>query len=121
MKKLNERTILVTGATGMLGSEVVKQLHTSSSSGYNTIRDQLFIRKIRLINLGIIIILIKKLKLLTSTTINQKLCKEALKMSDRVFLLTPFRSDMVQLSSNLITEAKKAGIRHIGKTNLNRS
>ena len=38
MKKLNERTILVTGATGTVGSEVVKQLHTSSSSGYNIIR-----------------------------------------------------------------------------------
>ena len=39
MKKLNERTILVTGATGTVGSEVVKQLlASSSSSDHNLIR-----------------------------------------------------------------------------------
>lgn len=114
MKKLNERTILVTGATGTVGSEVVKQLHTSSSSGYNTIRAAVHSQnkadKLRHNNNTD-----KEVEIANIDYNKPETLKEALKNVDRVFLLTPFRSDMVQLSSNLITEAKKAGIRHIVK------
>ena len=42
--------------------------------------------------------------------------REALKSTDKVFLLTPFQSDMVQHSSNMLAEIKNAGnIKHIVK------
>ena len=95
MKKLNERTILVTGATGTVGSEVVKQLHTSSSSGYNTIRATVHSQnkadKLRHNNNTD-----KEVEIANIDYNKPETLKEALKNVDRVFLLTPFRSDMVQ-------------------------
>ena len=42
--------------------------------------------------------------------------REALKGVDKVFLLTPFQSDMVELSSNLLKEIKNAGnVKHIAR------
>lgn len=35
--------------------------------------------------------------------------RESLKATDKVFLLAPFQSDMVQHSSNMLTEIKNAG------------
>jgi uncharacterized protein YbjT (DUF2867 family) len=34
---------------------------------------------------------------------------------DKLFLLTPFQSNMVDLTSNLVNEAKKAGVKYIVK------
>ena len=66
--KNNETVILVTGATGTVGSEVVKQL---ASSFLQVIElEQVFIHKIKLINLDV---KIKQLKLLIWIIINQKL------------------------------------------------
>jgi uncharacterized protein YbjT (DUF2867 family) len=117
MIKNNERTILVTGATGTVGSEVVKQLlassSSSSSSGHNIIRAAVHSQnkadKLRHENNN------KDVEIVNTDYNKPETLKEALKNVDRVFLLTPFQSDMVQLSSNLVTEAKKAGIRHIVK------
>ena len=68
--KNNETVILVTGATGTVGSEVVKQLTSPSSlSSGNRVR-ALFIQKIKLINLEM---KIKQLRLLIWIIINQKL------------------------------------------------
>jgi uncharacterized protein YbjT (DUF2867 family) len=40
--------------------------------------------------------------------------REAIRDVDKVFLVTPFQSDMVKLSSNLLNEIKNAGnIKHI--------
>ena len=42
--------------------------------------------------------------------------REVLKDLDKLFLLTPFQSDMVELSSNLLKEIKNVGnIKHIVK------
>jgi uncharacterized protein YbjT (DUF2867 family) len=114
MIKNNERTILVTGATGTVGSEVVKQLlASSSSSGHNIIRAAVHSQnkadKFKRDNNN------KDVEIVNIDYNKPETLKEALKNVDRVFLLTPFQSDLVQLSSNLITEAKKAGIRHIVK------
>ena len=49
MIKNDERTILITGATGTVGREVVRLvLASSSSSDHNLIKSRLFIRKIKL-------------------------------------------------------------------------
>ncbi len=70
MKKENNNTILVTGSTGTVGSEVVKQI---ASSGPR-IR-QLFTHKIKLINskiimqlISLILIIINLKQLLTHST-----------------------------------------------------
>jgi uncharacterized protein YbjT (DUF2867 family) len=39
----------------------------------------------------------------------------ALKGVDKLFLLTPFQSNMVDLTSNLVSEAKKAEVKYIAK------
>jgi len=39
----------------------------------------------------------------------------AFKNVDKLFLLTPFQSNMVDLTSNLVGEAKKAGVKYIVK------
>ena len=69
--KNNETTVLVTGATGTVGSEVVKQLTSSfSSSSGSRVKSELFIRKIRLTNSRM---KTKQLRLLIWIIINQKL------------------------------------------------
>ena len=68
--KNNETAILVTGATGTVGSEVVKQLTSPSSLSSGSRVRALFIQKIKLINLEM---KIKQLRLLIWIIINQKL------------------------------------------------
>ena len=67
--KNNETTVLVTGATGTVGSEVVKEL-TSSFIFFGSRVRALFIRKIRLTNSRM---KIKQLRLLIWIIIKQKL------------------------------------------------
>lgn len=106
------QSILVTGATGTVGSEVIKQLLSKNSNNTN-------------IQIKAAVHSLKKEKKLaednrvklveidyTKPTIIQEACKDV----DRLFLLTPFQSNMVELSSNLVNEAKKNGsIKHIVK------
>ena len=68
--KNNETTVLVTGATGTVGSEVVKQLTSSFSSSSGSRVRALFIRKIRLTNSRM---KTKQLRLLIWIIIKQKL------------------------------------------------
>jgi uncharacterized protein YbjT (DUF2867 family) len=100
-------TILITGATGTVGSEVVKQL---SAKGENIIvkaaarsaTDNTFenLNRVQVVQLDYD----KPDRLAV-----------ALKGVDKLFLLTPFQSNMVDLTSNLVSEAKKAKVKYIAK------
>jgi uncharacterized protein YbjT (DUF2867 family) len=100
-------TILITGATGTVGSEVVKQL---SARGENIIikaaarsaTDNTFenLNRVQVVQLDYD---------------KPDSLAVALKGVDKLFLLTPFQSNMVDLTSNLVSEAKKAKVKYIAK------
>jgi len=100
-------TILITGATGTVGSEVVKQL---SAKGENIIvkaaarsaTDNTFenLNRVQVVQLDYD---------------KPDSLAVALKGVDKLFLLTPFQSNMVDLTSNLVSEAKKAKVKYIEK------
>lgn len=103
------KTILVTGATGTVGSEVINQLSGAAAD----------------VNIRAAAHSIENLKKIVKSDIVEPVemdydkpdsLKDALKDVDRVFLLTPFQSDMVELSSNFLKEIENAGnIKHIVK------
>lgn len=104
-------TILVTGATGTVGSEVVRQLLTAKvERGYE---DMIVKAAARLANdntfsnLGV--------QAVQLDYNNPDTLSTALRGVDKLFLLTPFQSNMVDLTSNLVNEAKKAGVKYIVK------
>ena len=100
-------TILITGATGTVGSEVVKQL---SAKGENIIvkaaarsaTDNTFenLNRVQVVQLDYD---------------KPDSLAVALRGVDKLFLLTPFQSNMVDLTSNLVSEAKKAEVKYIAK------
>lgn len=102
-------TILITGATGTVGSEVINQLSGAAAD----------------VNIRAAAHSIENLKKIVKSDIVEPVemdydkpdsLKDALKDVDRVFLLTPFQSDMVELSSNFLKEIENAGnIKHIVK------
>src|SRR5919202_656531 len=104
-------TILVTGATGTVGSEVVKQL--LSAKGERKEEDVIIKAAARSANdsifrnLGVQAIELDYNKPDTLSA--------ALRGVDKLFLLTPFQSNMVDLTSNLVNEAKNAGVKYIVK------
>lgn len=98
-------TILVTGATGTVGSEVVRQLSTKGETvkaAARSANDNTFshLSGVQTIQLD-----------LNSTDI----FASAFQGVDKLFLLTPFQSNMVDLTSNLVNEAKKTKIKYIVK------
>jgi uncharacterized protein YbjT (DUF2867 family) len=104
-------TILVTGATGTVGSEVVKQLVSAKGQGKEeditvkaaarSANDDTFR------NLGVQVVQLDYNK--------PNSLSAALRGVDKLFLLTPFQSNMVDLTSNLVNEAKNAGVKYIVK------
>ena len=99
-------TILVTGATGTIGSEVVKAL--AAKSGV-TVR--VGVRSAA-----------KAEKLLAANVVpvdfdydRPETIAAAVQGADRVFLLTPFSENQVALAKALIDAAKGAGVKHIVK------
>jgi len=110
MTKDRKRTILVTGPTGTVGSEVVKQ-HASSSSGHNITRAAVHSQdkadKFKRDNRAVEIVKIDYNK--PETIAN------ALSNADKLFWLTLPALDMKEISSNLVKEAKKNGVEHIVK------
>ena len=102
-------TNLVTGASGTVGSEVINQLSGATAdanirAGAHSIEN---IKKV------------VKSDIVEPIQIDYNkpdTLKDALKDVDRVLLLTPFQSDMVELSSNFLKEIENAGnIKHIVK------
>jgi uncharacterized protein YbjT (DUF2867 family) len=98
-------TILVTGATGTVGSEVVRQLSTKGETvkaAARSANDTTFshLNGVQTVQLD-----------LNSTG----KFASAFQGVDKLFLLTPLQSNMVDLTSNLVNEAKNAKIKHIVK------
>ena len=103
-------TILVTGATGTLGSEVVKQLVSAKDQRKEDIIVKAAARSTNddtFRNLGV--------QIVQHDYNKPDSLSAALRGVDKLFLLTPFQSNMVDLTSNLVNEAKNAGVKYIVK------
>jgi uncharacterized protein YbjT (DUF2867 family) len=103
-------TILVTGATGTVGNEVIKQLLAAKGQREEDIIVKAAARSANddtFRNLGVQIAQLDYNKPDTLST--------ALRGVNKVFLLTPFQSNMVDLTLNLVNEAKNVGVKHIVK------
>jgi len=102
---MTEGSILVTGATGTVGSEVVKQLSdkgeiiraAARSATDNTFRN---LNSVRVVQLDYN---------------NPDTLATAFKGVEKLFLLTPPQSSTVDFTSNLVRVAKKAGVKYIVK------
>ena len=99
-------TILVTGATGTVGSEVVRQLSTKGqiiiraaarSANNPTFKD------------------LKSVEIVELDYNKPETLATSFKDVNKLFLLTPFQSDMLDLTSNLVNAAKKSGVKYIIK------
>jgi uncharacterized protein YbjT (DUF2867 family) len=105
-------TILVTGATGTVGSEVVQQLALSSASSIDK----------KIIRAGVHSLnKVDKLKQYETVEIvnidyyKSETITNALQNIDKLFWLTPLAPNTTQISTNLVKEAQKNDIKHIVK------
>jgi uncharacterized protein YbjT (DUF2867 family) len=112
MAKNDEKTILVTGATGTVGSEVVKQLVSSpSSSGYNIIRAAVHSQ-----NKADRFRQYRGVEIVNMDYNKPETIADALSHVNKLFLLTLPSPNMADISSGLVKEAKKKNdIKHIVK------
>jgi uncharacterized protein YbjT (DUF2867 family) len=106
--KTKQETILVMGATGTLGGEVVKQL-SSSTPAVNIKAGVHSAQNVNKVKDG------DKVEVVLIDYNKPETLKEALSQVDKLFLLTPDVPNAHELASKLVIEAKKAGIRHIVK------
>lgn len=101
------KTILVTGATGTVGKEVVIQL-----SMVEDVRARAGVHSI---------IKGENLKRLPNVEVvemdfrEQDSLQAAFTHVDKVFMITPFTNDQVEMAKTLVDEAKKAGVKHLVK------
>ena len=96
------KTILVTGATSMVGKELVKELSTNSKN----IRIKAAGRSEENVKR---IIDSDKVESIRFDYARPETLREAVRDVDSIFLITPFQSDMVELTSSLLREIKNAG------------
>ena len=111
--KNNETAILVTGATGTVGSEVVKRLTSSSSplSSGSRVRAAVHSKdkadKLRSEN--------KTIEIVNMDYNKPETIVDALNEMDKLFLLTLPTPNMSEFALSLIKEAKKNDVKHIVK------
>jgi uncharacterized protein YbjT (DUF2867 family) len=99
-------TILVTGATGTVGSEVVKQLSSTGQKVRASVRSTTRVTSNdKLKDVELVEMDYNKPETLVTT----------FKGADKLFLLTPVSPKTAELTANLVKEAKKNGIKHIVK------
>ncbi len=98
-------TILVTGATGTVGSEVVKQLSAKGATVRACCHTLSKAKKIR--GPGVEIVEVDYSK--------PETVEAAFKGVDKLFLLTPVVDNMVEITARLVAEATKEGVKHIVK------
>lgn len=101
MNNHKEKTILVTGATGTVGSEVVKQLAAISSSSGHKIRAAVH-SKNKTGQLGD-----KRVEIVDLDYTKPETVAYALNSVDKIFLQTLPTPNVTDISSNLVNEAKK--------------
>jgi uncharacterized protein YbjT (DUF2867 family) len=103
-----QESILVTGASGNIGSEVVKQLLSNAPevSIKAAVHSSQNVRKVKDDD---------RVKVIQIDYNEPETIREALNGVDKLFLLTPDVPNARDLAVNAVTEAKKAGIRHIVK------
>jgi uncharacterized protein YbjT (DUF2867 family) len=106
MEKENNNAILVTGSTGTVGSEVVKQLASSGQVIKAAVHTQNKADKFK-DNNAIDVVNIDYNK--------PETVADAFNNVDKLFLVTLPSPDMTDISSNLVKEAKKNEIKHIVK------
>jgi uncharacterized protein YbjT (DUF2867 family) len=112
MRDHQEKTILVTGATGTVGSEVVKQLAAiSSSSGYN-VRAAVHSnnKSVKLRQLDS-----EDVEIVDLDYTKQETVAHALNNVDKIFLQTLPTPNVADICSNIINEAKKNGVKYVVK------
>jgi uncharacterized protein YbjT (DUF2867 family) len=107
MKATEQEAILVTGATGNVGSELLKQLSRDTSdvnikAAVHSVKNA---KKVQGNGIDVVQIDYKKPETL----------KEALMDVDKLFFVPPDVPNATEHASNMITEAKNAGIEHIVK------
>ncbi len=100
--------ILVTGATGKVGQEVVRQLASANIPMRAFVRDPLRASHIRLPGVQIAVGDLSKPETLDA----------AMDGVDRVFLLSAPDPDQVNLQSNAIDSARRMGARHVVKVSV---
>ena len=103
----NQRNILVTGATGNVGTELVKQLSTVGAIFRVGVHSNKSSDKRGTIS--------SRAQLIEIDYNKPETLRRACEGVGRIFLLTPDSPRAVELTSNLVKEAKKAGVRHIVK------
>ena len=103
-----QESILVTGATGNIGSEVVRQLLSNAPevSLKVAVHSSQNVKKVK--DGG-------RVKVIQVDYNEPDTLREALEDVDKLFLLSPDVPNAADLASNVVTQAKKAGIRHIVK------
>lgn len=104
-------TILVTGATGTVGSEVVKQLSkgisdTNIKAAVHSVENAKKVQKD------------ERVETVQIDYDKQEGLQAAFNNTDKLFLLTHPSAKSAEHESNLVSEAKKSGIRHIVKQSI---
>ena len=97
--------ILVTGATGKVGQEVVRQLATAGVPARALVRDPIRASSIR----------IPGIEIAVGDLARPDTLSPAFAGVDRVFLLTPAAPDQVELQANALEAARRAGAQRIVK------
>jgi uncharacterized protein YbjT (DUF2867 family) len=103
-----QESILVTGASGNIGSELVKELLSDAPdvSIKAAVHSSQNIKKVKSD---------ARVKVIQIDYNEPETVREALKGVDKLFLLTPDVPNAADLASNAVVEAKKAGIKQIVK------
>jgi uncharacterized protein YbjT (DUF2867 family) len=103
-----QNKILVTGATNDLGIEIIRQLSSKGVDLRAAVHSLGKADKIGLPGVDLIKVDFDKPETL----------KEAFVGIDKLFLLTPFAENMVQMTENLVDQAIKSGVGHIVKLSI---